>query len=155
MLSKLNPQQREAVRHVSSPLLVLAGAGSGKTGVITSKIAWLIRERGMLPRKITAVTFTNKAAREMRSRVKGLLSGTSSRGLTISTFHTLGLNISTQGICSAGLQARVFHYRSERCAGDTERTDAFRTDLRQQVSGACSWQNIELEKRLYFTPPGN
>ena len=93
MLSKLNPQQREAVRHVSSPLLVLAGAGSGKTGVITSKIAWLIRERGMLPRKITAVTFTNKAAREMRSRVKGLLSGTSSRGLTISTFHTLGLNI--------------------------------------------------------------
>jgi len=93
VLSKLNPQQREAVRHVSSPLLVLAGAGSGKTGVITSKIAWLIRERGMLPRKITAVTFTNKAAREMRSRVKGLLSGTSSRGLTISTFHTLGLNI--------------------------------------------------------------
>ena len=93
MLNKLNPQQREAVRHVSSPLLVLAGAGSGKTGVITSKIAWLIRERGMLPRKITAVTFTNKAAREMRSRVKGLLSGTSSRGLTISTFHTLGLNI--------------------------------------------------------------
>ena len=93
MLSKLNPQQREAVRHISSPLLVLAGAGSGKTGVITSKIAWLIRERGMQPRKITAVTFTNKAAREMRSRVKGLLSGVSSRGLTISTFHTLGLNI--------------------------------------------------------------
>jgi ATP-dependent DNA helicase Rep len=93
VLNKLNSQQREAVRHVSSPLLVLAGAGSGKTGVITSKIAWLIRERGMLPRKITAVTFTNKAAREMRSRVKGLLSGVSSRGLTISTFHTLGLSI--------------------------------------------------------------
>ena len=93
MLSNLNPQQREAVRHVSSPLLVLAGAGSGKTGVITNKVAWLIRERGMSPRKITAVTFTNKAAREMRSRVKGLLSGVSSRGLTISTFHTLGLNI--------------------------------------------------------------
>ena len=93
MLSKLNPQQREAVRHVTSPLLVLAGAGSGKTGVITSKIAWLIRERRMQPRKITAVTFTNKAAKEMRSRVKGLLSGVSPRGLTISTFHTLGLNI--------------------------------------------------------------
>ncbi len=93
MLSKLNSQQRKAVRHVSSPLLVLAGAGSGKTGVITNKIAWLIRERGMQPRKITAVTFTNKAAKEMRSRVKGLLSGVSSRGLTISTFHTLGLNI--------------------------------------------------------------
>ena len=93
MLSRLNPQQLAAVRHVSTPLLVLAGAGSGKTGVITSKIAWLIRERGMQPRKITAVTFTNKAAREMRTRVKGLLAGTSSRGLTISTFHTLGLNI--------------------------------------------------------------
>ena len=73
VLSKLNPQQREAVRHVSSPLLVLAGAGSGKTGVITNKIAWLIRERGMQPRKITAVTFTNKAAGEMKERVEKLL----------------------------------------------------------------------------------
>jgi ATP-dependent DNA helicase Rep len=93
VLSKLNPQQKEAVRHVSGPLLVLAGAGSGKTGVITTKIAWLVQERGMPPWKITAVTFTNKAAREMRTRVKNLLAGVSTRGLTISTFHTLGLNI--------------------------------------------------------------
>jgi ATP-dependent DNA helicase Rep len=93
VLNKLNPQQLEAVKYVSGPLLVLAGAGSGKTGVITTKIAWLIRERGMQARKITAVTFTNKAAREMRTRVKRLLDGASTRGLTISTFHTLGLNI--------------------------------------------------------------
>ena len=155
VLSKLNPQQREAVRHVSSPLLVLAGAGSGKTGVITSKIAWLIRERGCSRVRLLRSPFTNKAAREMRSRVKGLLSGVSSRGLTISTFHTLGLNILRKELRSAGLQAGFFHYRSERCAGHTERTDAFRADLRQQVSRACAWQNIELEKRLYFASPGN
>ena len=93
LLDKLNPEQRAAVTHVSSPLLVLAGAGSGKTGVITHKIAWLIRERGMHPRHITAVTFTNKAAREMSSRVRSMLKKGESRGLTISTFHTLGLNI--------------------------------------------------------------
>jgi len=92
LLEKLNPQQQAAVRHVGSPLLVLAGAGSGKTGVITHKVAWLIRERGMRPAHITAVTFTNKAAREMRSRLRGMLPG-AARGLTISTFHTLGLNI--------------------------------------------------------------
>jgi ATP-dependent DNA helicase Rep len=93
LLARLNAPQRDAVRHISSPLLVLAGAGSGKTGVITHKIAWLVREQGMSPRKIVAVTFTNKAAREMRTRVRQMLDGTPTRGLTISTFHTLGLNI--------------------------------------------------------------
>jgi len=93
---KLNPSQREAVHHIDGPLLVLAGAGSGKTRVITRKIAYLIEECGIAPQNITAVTFTNKAAREMRERVSQLLKGKHGNGPSISTFHTLGLNILRQ-----------------------------------------------------------
>ncbi len=92
MLSTLNPQQRAAVLEADRPLLVLAGAGSGKTRVITTKIAWLIRERGLSPRHIFAVTFTNKAAREMKQRVAALMQDAPPRGLNVSTFHTFGLN---------------------------------------------------------------
>ena len=91
--SKLNPGQREAVQYIDGPLLVLAGAGSGKTRVITSKIAHLVEQCGIQPRHITAVTFTNKAAREMKERVGKQLGGKQGQGLNISTFHTLGLNI--------------------------------------------------------------
>lgn len=90
-LDTLNPQQREAVTHLGTPLLVLAGAGSGKTRVITHKIAHLIRSAGYDPRSITAVTFTNKAAREMKDRVREMLDARASRGLVVSTFHALGL----------------------------------------------------------------
>jgi ATP-dependent DNA helicase Rep len=93
MLSKLNSVQREAVTHLGSPLLVLAGAGSGKTRVITHKIAYLIEECGYEARHIAAITFTNKAANEMRERVGSLLQGKNSKGLQISTFHSLGMNI--------------------------------------------------------------
>ncbi len=93
MADALNPPQREAVRYVDGPLLVLAGAGSGKTRVITRKIAHLIGECGIPARYVAAVTFTNKAAREMKARVGKLLQGRDGRGLTVSTFHTLGLNI--------------------------------------------------------------
>ncbi len=92
MISQLNPRQREAVRYIDGPLLVLAGAGSGKTSVITRKIAYLVETCGYQARHIAAVTFTNKAAREMRERVGTLISGQAARGLTISTFHNLGLN---------------------------------------------------------------
>ena len=90
---ELNPRQREAVRYISGPLLVLAGAGSGKTSVITRKIAYLIQECGIPARHIYAVTFTNKAAREMKERVGGLLRSGEGQGLEVSTFHALGLNI--------------------------------------------------------------
>ena len=104
-MSDLNPRQREAVRYLDGPLLVLAGAGSGKTRVITAKIAHLIEHAGVSARHITAVTFTNKAAREMKARVGRLLGADAGRGLTISTFHTLGLNILRRELKASGLRA--------------------------------------------------
>src|SRR5690554_166227 len=92
-MSRLNPRQQEAVHYIGGPMLVLAGAGSGKTSVITRKIAYLIQQCGIRAQHIVAVTFTNKAAREMKARVSGLLRPGEGKGLTVSTFHNLGLNI--------------------------------------------------------------
>jgi ATP-dependent DNA helicase Rep len=89
----LNPQQRAAVEYCDGPLLVLAGAGSGKTRVIAEKIAYLIAQRRMLPEKIAAITFTNKAAREMRERVGKRVKGAVADALNVTTFHALGLKI--------------------------------------------------------------
>lgn len=93
MLHLLNPPQRAAVQYLSGPCLVLAGAGSGKTRVITQKIAYLIEEAQMDARNIAAITFTNKAAREMQERVATLLPPARLKGLTVSTFHSLGMRI--------------------------------------------------------------
>ena len=102
MLDGLNPQQRNAVKYIDSPLLVLAGAGSGKTSVITRKIAWLVQECSFKPHNVAAVTFTNKAAKEMRERVQQLIPGKDARGLRVSTFHTLGLDILKSHLKEAG-----------------------------------------------------
>ena len=90
---KLNPGQNEAVKFISGPCLVLAGAGSGKTGVICQKVAYLIEKCDYKARNIAAVTFTNKAARELKERIKRMLGKDLTRGLTVSTFHSLGLDI--------------------------------------------------------------
>ncbi|MFT5542634.1 MAG: ATP-dependent DNA helicase Rep [Glaciecola sp.] len=102
---RLNDAQQEAVEYVSGPCLVLAGAGSGKTRVITTKIAYLVRECGYKARQIAAVTFTNKAAREMKERVAQTLGKAESRGLKVSTFHTLGLSIIKKHVLQLGYKA--------------------------------------------------
>ena len=91
-ISKLNDKQQEAVLYNDGPLLVLAGAGSGKTRVLTTKIAYLIEDRGVSPHNILAITFTNKAAKEMKDRVYGLI-GSTARNIQISTFHGFGLKL--------------------------------------------------------------
>ncbi|WP_374539164.1 UvrD-helicase domain-containing protein [Chitinimonas taiwanensis] len=93
MLHTLNAPQQAAVRHLDGPLLVLAGAGSGKTRVITQKIAYMVDQAGYDARHIAAITFTNKAAREMQERVHGIMDPARLKGLIVSTFHSLGLQI--------------------------------------------------------------
>ncbi len=104
MSNLLNPAQNKAVKHISSPLLLLAGAGSGKTRVITTKIAYLIETCDYNPKNIAALTFTNKAAKEMKQRVSSLLKSTNTKGLRISTFHSLGLDIIRKECVAMGYQ---------------------------------------------------
>lgn len=128
-MTQLNPRQREAVRYIDGPLLVLAGAGSGKTSVITEKIAWLVNTCGIKASRIAAVTFTNKAAREMKERVGKLLRGTASEGLTVSTFHQLGLQIIRNQRKELGLKAGFSIF-------DAEDTRTLIRDLLIQEHGA-------------------
>lgn len=103
-MNQLNTRQQQAVRYIDGPCLVLAGAGSGKTSVITRKIAYLIQACEIPARHIAALTFTNKAAREMKERVAGLVRGSAAKGLTVSTFHNLGLNIIRREVKTLGFK---------------------------------------------------
>jgi DNA helicase-2/ATP-dependent DNA helicase PcrA len=102
-MDTLNPEQREAVETTEGPLLVLSGAGTGKTRVLTSKIAYILRKSLARPWEILAVTFTNKAANEMKSRVRSLV-GDAADGLWIGTFHSIGLRILKKYVETAGLR---------------------------------------------------
>jgi ATP-dependent DNA helicase Rep len=106
MPNQLNAPQNEAIRYLDGPLLVLAGAGSGKTRVITRKIAYLVEQCGYNPGHIAAITFTNKAAREMQARAAKLLPGKSVATLNVSTFHSLGVRILRAEAVALGLKPR-------------------------------------------------
>ncbi|WP_083454789.1 DNA helicase PcrA, partial [Nostocoides japonicum] len=109
LLAGLNPQQREAVLHEGGPLLIVAGAGSGKTKVLTTRIAYLLAERGVQPGQILAITFTNKAAAEMRERVEGLV-GPRARAMWVMTFHSACVRILRREASHVGLRASFSIY---------------------------------------------
>lgn len=145
----LNPVQREAVRHLDSPCLVLAGAGSGKTRVIVSKIAYLIDERGVVPSTIAAITFTNKAAREMQERARGLVQ-TPLVGRNkpwISTFHALGVTFLRSEADAAKLKAGFSIFSADDALGVI--TQALATTDRTLARGVQSqislWKNALIE----------
>ncbi|WP_369633760.1 DNA helicase PcrA [Nocardia sp. JMUB6875] len=113
LLEGLNPQQRAAVMHSGTPLLIVAGAGSGKTAVLTRRIAYLLDARGVRPGEILAITFTNKAAAEMRERVTGLV-GPRAQGMWVSTFHSSCVRIlRTQASLLAGLNTNFSIYDAD------------------------------------------
>ena len=148
MLNTLNAPQREAVKYLDGPLLVLAGAGSGKTRVITQKIAYLIQECGFAPREIAAITFTNKAAREMQERVSQLLVGVNTKGLTIATFHSLGMQILRQ-------EAEVLGYKKQFSILDSSDSFKILSDILattdKQLLRKTQWQ-ISSWKNAFLTP---
>lgn len=109
LLDDLNERQREAVVHGGSPLLVVAGAGSGKTRVLTRRIAYMVRERGVLPNQVLAITFTNKAAAEMRERVVDLV-GSRAAAMQVSTFHSAGVRILRREADRIGLPSNFSIY---------------------------------------------
>ncbi len=131
-LASLNPQQRAAVEATEGPLLVLAGAGSGKTGVLTHRIAYLVGACGIPPENILAVTFTNKAAGEMRERVEKIL-GMSTAGLWITTFHSACVRILRRDISHLGY-SRGFVIYDEADARSAVREALKRHGLDSQMS---------------------
>jgi DNA helicase II / ATP-dependent DNA helicase PcrA len=115
-MKKLNPPQRQAVNHTEGALLILAGAGSGKTQVVTTRIVHLLKDKRVPAENILAVTFTNKAAREMRERVAGM-AGSLADGIVISTFHSLGVRILRRDIRALGFKPNFSIYSSSDQAG--------------------------------------
>lgn len=140
-MNQLNPRQQEAVRYIDGPLLVLAGAGSGKTSVITQKIAHLVHTCGINASHIAAVTFTNKAAREMKERVGKLLRGESGEGLSVSTFHQLGLKIIRSELKLLGLKSGFSIF-------DNTDTQTLIRDLLIQEHGADGDQAQTIAQRI-------
>src|SRR6058998_4381577 len=117
LLEGLNPVQKEAVLHTEGPVLIVAGAGSGKTRALTYRIAYLIREKEISPYEILSITFTNKAAQEMADRVEGLLGTRIAKGMWILTFHSACARILRREHNHLGLPSSFSIYDE----GDTQR----------------------------------
>lgn len=156
----LNSQQMAAVHYINGPLLVLAGAGSGKTRVITQKIGYLINTCGYSAKSICAVTFTNKAASEMRARVATVLPAASRRGLKVATFHTLGLSMLKRDAALCDLKRGFSIFDSEDClqilkgflpASKANERD-FILQIQQQIS---RWKNDLLSPELVLNGVAN
>ncbi len=139
----LNDPQWTAVRYVDGPCLVLAGAGSGKTRVITHKIAHLVERLQFAPETIVAVTFTNKAAREMKERAEALLGKPRTEGLVISTFHSLGVRILRAEARRVGLKARFSILDADDCFAILQGliATADRATLRRAQTAISLWKN--------------
>ena len=135
LLEGLNPQQRAAVVHEGSPLLIVAGAGSGKTRVLTHRIAYLLAARGVQPGQVLAITFTNKAAGEMKERVAALV-GTRAKAMWVSTFHSACVRI---------LRARA--KRARACPSSFSIYDA--ADSQRLMTMVC--RDLDLDPKRY--PP--
>ena len=150
MTNNLNRYQRAALQYVDGPLLVLAGAGSGKTSVITQKVAYLVNQCSIPARSIAAVTFTNKAAKEMKARVNKLLAKNKSSGLTISTFHNLGLRIIRSEIKTLGFKKGFSVLDQEDCRNLLKELMVRHSDLDDKLldtllSTISNWKNSLLE----------
>jgi len=151
MLQQLNSTQRAAAKCIDRPCLVLAGAGSGKTRVITYKIAYLIQECGYPANSIAALTFTNKSAREMKQRVSGLMSKQQTKGLRVSTFHTLGLSIIKHSLLALELKAGFSIY------DNTDSLSLVRELMRKTFSdpkeqAEMALRQIDRWKNAFITP---
>ncbi|GAA3910164.1 MULTISPECIES: DNA helicase Rep [Gibbsiella] len=143
---RLNSSQQQAVEFVTGPCLVLAGAGSGKTRVITNKIAHLVHHCGYQARHIAAVTFTNKAAREMKERVAQTMGRKETRGLMISTFHTLGLEVIKREYAALGMKSNFSLFDDQdQLALLKELTEKWlendKTLVAQLISTISNWKN--------------
>lgn len=150
MAQNLNPQQQAALKYIDGPLLVLAGAGSGKTSVITKKIAYLVEDCSIPARNIAAVTFTNKAAREMKARVSNLLGKEHGKGLTVSTFHNLGLTIIRTEIKALGFKPGFSILDQEDCRNLIKELLVRHTELDEKLIDTAqntisNWKNGLLE----------
>ena len=138
-MQDLNPPQREAVLLADGPVLVLAGAGSGKTRVIVEKIAHLIQSKHYPARRIAAITFTNKSAKEMRERVAKRIRGDAAEGLTICTFHALGLKLLQIEHAKAGLKRGFSVFDTDDVAAQIkDLMPGAKTDAVQAMQGLIS-----------------
>src|SRR6478736_8329121 len=138
LLEGLNPPQQEAVTHGDGPLLIFAGAGSGKTRVLTARIAYLIATRRVWPDRLLAVTFTNKAAREMRSRVQALV-GEGAEKMWVGTFHSTAVKVLRREAQRIGIRSSFVIFDEDDTRAALKRVlDELRLDPKRYPIGALS-----------------